>query len=51
MDEDMIIQIVGILERNEDTLSDGYGYYTNNVKATLREIAIEIINRMRSTGK
>lgn len=42
--EAKIQESIEILLRHEDELSDGYGYYSEHPKDTLRRIAIEIID-------
>ena len=44
--ETKIEQIIAVLMSAEYGLSDGYGYYTKDVAATLRHIAIDILNKI-----
>lgn len=44
--ETKIEQIIAVLMSAEYGLSDGYGYYTKDVQATLRHIAIDILNKI-----
>ena len=44
--ETKIEQIIAALISAEYGLSDGYGFYTKDVEATLRHIAIDILNKI-----
>lgn len=47
--ETKIEKIIAALMSAEYGLSDGYGFYTKDVEATLRHIAIDILNKIESS--
>lgn len=44
--QEMIAEVISILNANEEFLSDGFGYYCEDSKQLLVEIATTIVNRL-----